>query len=110
MWHAQEDLMELALFIPFAALALAGGLGVIASRRAIHSAGSLVVGLSSLAGVPPLLGGAVIAARAVRPGRGGALLAAALFLVALLTAVARPRTAALLTAGPALGFGTAEAV
>lgn len=140
MWHAQEDLMELALFIPFAALALAGGLGVIASRRAIHSALSLLLVLSSLAVLYLLLGaqfiavlqviiyaGAIVvlflfvimllhmatgepAARGVRPWRAGALLAAALFLVALLTAVARPRTAALLTAGPALGFGTAETV
>ena len=132
--------MELALFIPFAALALAGGLGVIASGRAIHSALSLLLVLSSLAVLYLLLGaqfiavlqviiyaGAIVvlflfvimllhmatgepAARGVRPWRAGATVAAALFFAALLSAVLRTRATADLGAAPAVGFGTAEAV
>src|SRR3970282_2067055 len=140
MWHAQEDLMELALFIPFAALALAGGLGVMSPGRAIHSALSLLLVLSSLAVLYLLLGaqfiavlqviiyaGAIVvlflfvimllhrapadpAARGVRPWRAGATVAAALFFAALLSAVVRTRATADLGAVPASGFGTAEAV
>jgi len=132
--------MELALFIVFAALALAGGVGVIASGRAIHSALALLLVLSSLAVLYLLLGaqfigvlqviiyaGAIVVlflfvimllhmatgetpARGVRPWRPGTAAAALLFLAGLLVAVARPQTAAVRPGGPAPAFGTAEAV
>ncbi len=132
--------MELALFILFAALALTGGLGVIASGRAIHSALALLLVLSSLAVLYLLLGAQFIAVlqviiyagaivvlflfvimllhmatgeppvRTVRPWRSGAAFAAALFLAALLSAVIRTRAVADRAAAPAAGFGTAEAV
>ncbi len=41
--------MEWVVFLPAAALALAGGVGVIASRQPVHSALSLLVVLASLA-------------------------------------------------------------
>ncbi len=129
--------MELPLFVLFGALALAGGVGVIASTRAIHSALSLLLVLSSLAVLYLLLGAQFIAvlqviiyagaivvlflfvvmllhmatgeppARGVRPWGTGAILAAGLFFGAVLFAVAPPRGG---PAVPARDFGTTEAV
>jgi NADH-quinone oxidoreductase subunit J len=131
--------VELAFFVLFAALALAGGLGVIASHRAIHSALALLLVLSALAVLYLLLGaqfiavlqvivyaGAIVvlflfvimllhmatgepAARGVRPWRTGATVGAALFLTALLVAIGRPRIGAG-PPGPPADFGTTEAV
>lgn len=75
--------MELALFIPFAALALAGGLGVIASGRAIHSALSLLLVLSSLAVLYLLLGAQFIAVLQVII-YAGAIVVLFLFVIMLL--------------------------
>ncbi|MGH7752129.1 MAG: NADH-quinone oxidoreductase subunit J family protein [Gemmatimonadales bacterium] len=132
--------MELLLFIPTAALALAGALTVISARRAIHSALALLVVLASLAVLYLLLGAQFIAVLQViiyagaivvlflfvimllhmatgepgsagPPGRRAAALGlAALFLIGLLSAVARPVTAppAVTTLQP--DFGTAELV
>lgn len=130
--------MELILFIPAAALALAGAVGVIASRRAIHSALSLLLVLSALAVLYLLLEAQFIAVLQViiyagaivvlflfvimllhmatgeptvgglRTQRAAAVVVGALFLTGLLFVVVRPDIAASKVAGPA--FGTAEAV
>ncbi|MGH2453931.1 MAG: NADH-quinone oxidoreductase subunit J family protein [bacterium] len=132
--------MELLLFIPAAALALAGAVTVISARRAIHSALALLTVLASLAVLYLLLGGQFVAVLQViiyagaivvlflfvimllhmatgEPGSAGprvrrvaALVLAALFLVGLLSAVARPLTAPPAAAPLDPGFGTAEAV
>lgn len=132
--------MELILFIPAAALALAGAVGVIASRRAIHSALSLLLVLSALAVLYLLLEAQFIAVLQViiyagaivvlflfvimllhmatgeptvgglRAQRAAAVVVGALFLAGLLFVVVRPDIAASKVAGPGPAFGTAEAV
>ncbi len=132
--------MELALFIPAAALALAGAVTVIGARRAIHSALALLVVLGALAVLYLLLSAQFIAVLQVviyagaivvlflfvimllhmatgEPGSAGprvrrvaALVLGALFLVGILSAVTRPLTAPPAAAPVASGFGTAESV
>ncbi len=129
--------MEWAIFIPAAALALAGGIGVVAARQPVHSALALLVVLASLAVTYLLLAAQFIAALQViiyagaivvlflfvimllhaQSGegrrqklprqRGAAFVFAALFLAALVVGT-------LSAAGPprplAAGFGTAQQV
>jgi NADH-quinone oxidoreductase subunit J len=132
--------MEPVLFVFFAALALAGGLGVVASVRAIHSALALLLVLCSLAGLYLLLGaqfiaalqvivyaGAIVvlflfvimllhmatgepAARGLRPWRAGAALAAAFFLAGVLFAALRVPALADSAPSPPQDFGSAQAV
>jgi len=131
--------MEIALFVIFAALALAGGVGVIASGRAIHSALALLLVLSALAILYLLLGAQFIAVlqviiyagaivvlflfvimllhmatgetpvRGVRPRRTGAAAGSLLFLGGLLVAIVRPEVP-VRSGAPDPAFGTAEAV
>lgn len=132
--------MEPVLFILFAALALAGGLGVVASARAIHSALALLMVLGALAGLYLLLGAQFIAVlqvivyagaivvlflfvimllhmatgepptRGLRPWRAGATLVAAFFLAGVLFAALRAPGLADPAPPPPEGFGSAEAV
>lgn len=132
--------LEPVLFIPAAALALAGAVGVIASRRAIHSALSLLLVLCALALLFLLLwaqfiavlqviiyAGAIVvlflfvimllhmgtgepARDSLQAQRAAVVLVCALFLAGLLSAVARPEIAASKVSGPGPAFGTVEAV
>lgn len=132
--------MELVLFIPAAALALAGAVTMISARRAIHSALALLTVLASLAVLYLLLGAHFIAMLQViiyagaivvlflfvimllhmatgEPGPAGprvrrvaALALAALFVAGMLSVVVRPATAPPAAAALDPGFGTAETV
>ncbi len=131
--------MEPVLFFLFAALAMAGGLGVVASARAIHSALALLMVLGALAGLYLLLlaqfiavlqvivyAGAIVVlflfvimllhmatgeppTRGLRPWRATAALATAFFLAGVLLAALRAPGLAD-PPPPPEGFGSAEAV
>ena len=129
--------MEWVIFIPAAALALAGGVGVVAARQPVHSALALLVVLASLAITYLLLAAQFIAVLQVII-YAGAIVVLFLFVIMLLATrsgealrekLPRQRRAALLfaglylaaliaattsTAGPAKpippGFGTVQDV
>ncbi|MGH2404041.1 MAG: NADH-quinone oxidoreductase subunit J family protein, partial [bacterium] len=75
--------MEWVIFIPAAALALAGGVAVIAARQAVHSALALLVVLASLAIMYLLLAAQFIAVLQVII-YAGAIVVLFLFVIMLL--------------------------
>jgi NADH-quinone oxidoreductase subunit J len=77
--------MEWVIFLPAAALALAGGVGVIASRQPVHSALSLLVVLASLAVTYLILAAQFIAVLQVIV-YAGAIVVLFLFVIMLLHA------------------------
>ncbi|MGH2372953.1 MAG: NADH-quinone oxidoreductase subunit J family protein [bacterium] len=77
--------MEWVIFVPAAALALAGGVGVIAARQPVHSALALLVVLASLAVMYLLLAAQFIAVLQVII-YAGAIVVLFLFVIMLLAA------------------------
>lgn len=84
-------MMQLALFLVLAAIAVAGAVSLILQRHPIHSALSLIVVMLALAGLYLLLGAEFVAAVQIIV-YGGAIMVLFVFVIMLLNAGLEERT------------------